>query len=149
MSKKLQLSSYLTYLPHSTLDHQIVLTRLTSFYGITGPACNLISSYLSDRTQSVVINDCSTPPSPVLTGVPQSSVLGPLLFSLYTSPISQIFDNSPISYHLYADDTQLYFSFPPSDSVHNLNILSSTLNSVHQWITSNRLTVNPSETEFS
>jgi len=108
----------------------------------------LLSSYLSNRTQAVSVNSCSTSPSPVLTGVPQGSVLGPLLFSLYASPISQILDNSPVRYHLYADDTQLYISFHPSDAAGSLAFISSILDSVHTWLTNNRLTVNPSKTEY-
>jgi hypothetical protein len=117
-------------------------------YGISGSALALISSYLSNCTQSVSINSTLSSPSPVLTGVPQGSVLGPLLFSLYTSPMSLIFKNSKVSYHLYADDTQLYISFQSSDSVDSLITISSTLDLVHSWLTSNRLTVNPSKTEY-
>ena len=131
-----------------TIDHSILLSRLTSFYGISGSALDLVRSYLTDRTQSVVLNNCSSPPTPINTGVPQGSVLGPLLFSLYTSPISQIFSNSSISFHLYADDTQIYVSFPPSDSSSYLNDLSDILNTVHTFLTCNRLTVNPTKTEF-
>jgi hypothetical protein len=131
-----------------TIDHKILLERLSSFYGISGSALDLLSSYLSNRTQSVSINSCSTSPSPVPTGVPQGSVLGPLLFTLYTSPISQLFKNSSVNYHLYADDTQLYISFLPSDAESSLSIISSILNSVHTWLTNNRLTVNPSKTEY-
>ena len=68
----------------------ILLSRLSSFYGLSNTALNLIASYLLDRTQSVSIQSHSTPPSNIFTGIPQGSVLGPLLFSLYTSPISQI-----------------------------------------------------------
>jgi len=131
-----------------TIDHNILLSRLSSHFGITGSALNLLTSYLTNRSMSVVINSTLSPSSSVNTGVPQGSVLGPLLFSLYTSPISSIFSNSPVSFHLYADDTQLYLSFSASDSTHSLSILSSTLDSVHSWLTVNRLTVNPSKTEY-
>jgi len=131
-----------------TIDHSILLTRLSSTFGLTGSALNLLTSYLSDRFQTVSINSHSSSPSPMTTGVPQGSVLGPLLFSLYTTPLSFIISSTPISYHFYADDTQLYLSFNASNSDHSLTLLSSTLNSVHNWLTANRLSVNPSKTEY-
>ena len=131
-----------------TIDHGILLARLSSTFGFTGPALNLLTSYLSDRFQLVSINSHSSSSSPMTTGVPQGSVLGPLLFSLYTTPLGNIVSSTPISYHFYADDTQLYLSFNVSDSDHSLTLLSSTLDSVHNWLTANRLSVNPSKTEY-
>ena len=131
-----------------TIDHNILLARLTSTFGISGSALNLLSSYLLDRSQSISIDSHCTPPSPMETGVPQGSVLGPLLFCLYTTPLSYIFSNSSVSFHLYADDTQLYISFSSSDSIDSLTSLSSTLASVYTWLTTNRLSVNPSKTEY-
>ena len=75
-------------------------------------------------------------------------MLGPLLFSLYTSPISHIFSDSSIAFHLYADDTQLYISFASSDSSSSLSKLSVALDRVYSWLTSNRLSLNPSKTEY-
>ena len=124
-----------------TIDHKILLSRLSSFYGLSNMALNLIASYLLDRTQSVSIQSHSTPPSNIFTDIP-------LLFSLYTSPIIQIFTKASISYHLYADDTQIYISFSPNQSYDSLSLLSSTLDEVYAWLTSNRLSVNPSKTEF-
>jgi Reverse transcriptase (RNA-dependent DNA polymerase)/Endonuclease/Exonuclease/phosphatase family len=131
-----------------TLDHGILLTRLARNFGISDTALSLLTSYLQNRSQSVMIGNSTSTTSPLLTGVPQGSVLGPLLFSLYTSPLSYIFSHSAVSYHLYADDTQLYISFSSSDSIRNLSLLSSALDSVYSWFTSNRLSVNPSKTEY-
>ena len=131
-----------------TIDHQILLDRLASFYGFSGLALSLLRSYLSDRTHHVVVQSSSSPAFHITTGVPQGSVLGPLLFSLYTSPISHILENTNISFHLYADDTQLYISFSSSDSSSALASLSHALDSVYSWLTLNRLSVNPNKTEY-
>jgi hypothetical protein len=67
---------------------------------------------------------------------------------LISTPLGYIFSDPSISYHLYADDTQLYISFSSSDSIASLSKLSTTLESVYCWLVSNRLSVNPSQTEF-
>jgi hypothetical protein len=133
-----------------TIDHSILISRLSTTFGITGSALNLISSYLLDRTQSVSIGPShdQSAPSPLSTGVPQGSVLGPLLFCLYTTPLASIFARSSITPHFYADDTQLYISFSAADITNSLLELSAALDLTHSWLTSNRLTVNPSKTEF-
>src|SRR5206468_6898439 len=70
---------------------------LAFFYGFSGLALSLLRSYLSDRTHHVVVQSSSSPAFHIATGIPQGSVLGPLLFSLYTSPISHILENTNIS----------------------------------------------------
>lgn len=131
-----------------TIDHQILLSRLATNFGLSGTAFSLLSSYLKDRSQCVSIGSINSPSSTLHTGIPQGSVLGPLLFCLYTSPLGHLLSDTPVSYHLYADDTQLYISFSSSDSIPNLNILSSALDSVYSWLYSNRLSVNPTKTEY-
>src|ERR1700761_201822 len=131
-----------------TVDHTILLSRLSLNFGLTSSALSLLNSFLSDRTQSVRIGSLSTSPSPVHTGVPQGSVLGPLLFTLYTTPLSYLLRDSGLSYHMYADDTQLYLSFSSVDSSDILASLSSILDSVHQWLSSNFLSLNPNKTEY-
>src|SRR5437867_11406295 len=108
----------------------------------SGLALSLLRSYLYDRTHHVVVQSFFSPAFHITTGVPQGSVLGLLLFSLYTSPISYILENTNISFHLYADDTQLYISFSSSDSSSALASLSHALDSVYSWLTLNRLSVN-------
>ena len=67
---------------------------------------------------------------------------------MYTTPLSNILASAGVSFHFYADDTQIYLSVPPSDAAPNLLQLSHILNIVHDWLTSNRLVVNPSKTEY-
>ena len=131
-----------------TIDHQLLLSRLKSVFGISGTAHTLLSSYLSDRFQSVSIRSHCSDQHPLLYGVPQGSVLGPLLFTLYTTPLASLLENSQISFHLYADDTQLYISFSSDDCDDALATLSSALDRVHSWLHNNHLTLNPSKTEF-
>jgi len=131
-----------------TIDYRILLSRLSSTFGITDMAHNLLSSYLQNRSQSVIIGTHSSAPCNLCTGVPQGSVLGPLLFCLYTTPLTSIFDNSPVSSHFYADDSQCYISFSSTDSPLSLAKLSSTLDSTYEWLTLNRLCLNPSKTEY-
>ena len=131
-----------------TVDHKILLTRLSTFFGIKGSALDLLSSYLQDRTQAVVIDSYPSPTAPLTTGVPQGSVLGLLLFTLYTTPLAALLQSSGLLHHMYADDTQLYISFSAKDSISALAHLTTTLESVHAWLTRNRLALNPSKTEF-
>lgn len=131
-----------------TIDHNILLNRLKLTFGISDSAFSLLSSYLCNRSQSVVVDHELSSRLPLLRGVPQGSVLGPLLFTLYTTPLSNLLADSSIQFHFYADDTQLYISFSCSDSNQSLTKLSSTLDLVHSWFCANRLAVNPSKTEY-
>ena len=135
--KLLPLVSSLTYCPipyllHSNLpiacsiDHSILLHRLQHWFGLHGTSLDWFSSYLTSRSQAVSIQNSTSSYSNLSCGVPQGFVLGPLLFTLYTTPLGSVISKNSIKYHLYADDTQLYISFTPSNSTSSLVMLSNT-----------------------
>jgi Reverse transcriptase (RNA-dependent DNA polymerase) len=131
-----------------TVDHVVLVHRLEHWFGITGIALNWFKSYLYNRTQAVSIRDHLSDPTVLDCGVPQGSVLGPLLFTLYTIPLGNLLTQQKLNYHLYADDTQIFLNFAqPSISVH-LELLSKAITSVQSWMTDNKLLLNPSKTEF-
>ena len=94
-----------------TVDHLVLLSRLSHRFGIKGNALAWFDSYLKSRKQFVQIEDCQSSQRCLAHGVPQGSVLGPLLYLFYTSPIADIINLHSLQYHLYADDSQLYISF--------------------------------------
>src|SRR6218665_203055 len=118
-----------------TIDHDILLQRLSSWFGVYGTAPLWFQSYLSTRSFSVKECSHSSQPLPLSCGVPQGSVLGPLLFILYTTPLSHLIKSSSVDHHLYADDTQLFISFsrplfPPQSRSFSLSSTKS-LNGCH------------------
>ena len=100
-----------------TIDHHLLLERLRTMFGVTGSALNWLRSYLTDRTQLVKQGDDLSAPMLLQTGVPQGSVLGPILFTPFISPVHCIATQFGVHQQQYADDTQLYMeiSSDPSD----------------------------------
>ena len=130
-----------------TLDHSILLKRLEVTFGIRGTVFQWFASYVHHRFQSVLIEGAASAASPLVFGVPQGSVLGPVLFTLYTQPLSDVIMAHACDFHKYADDTQL----SKSSSVENFNVaetaLQSCMSDVLLWMTSNKLMLNTGKTE--
>jgi hypothetical protein len=131
-----------------TIDHNILLERLSTWFGIRGSALSWFKSYLSFRICNVKCCGSVSSTHSCLHGVPQGSVLGPLLFSLYTTPLSSLISSLSLDHHLYADDTQLFISFKPNRFNENKLLLEKALTSISEWMASNRLSLNTSKTEF-
>ena len=130
-----------------TIDHNILITRLRSTFGCSGMVLEWFISYLSCRTQSVFVGHESTP-SVLKCGVPQGSVLGPLLFTLYTHPLSTVICQSGISYHFFADDSQLHNSSVPSDFPVLACCLKDCIEDVADWMADSKLKMNDDKTEL-
>ncbi|KAF5891033.1 reverse transcriptase family protein, partial [Clarias magur] len=149
-ARSAKLSSVLILLDLSaafdTVNHKILLSILTSL-GICGAAWQWFAPYIEDRSYEVTWRESTSAPCRLSTGVPQVSVLGPLLFSLYTRSLGKVILSHGFSYHCYADDTQLVFSFPPSDTRVSTRI-SACLADISSWMAAHQLKLNLSKTEL-
>ena len=126
-----------------TVNHNIILDKL-KYYGIRGPAHQWFSSYLSSRKQKVNVEGVSSNFLDITCGVPQGSILGPLLFLLYINDMNKSVKHSCV-YH-FADDTNLlYKNKDPKKLRKNIN---SDLKDIFTWLCANRLSLNVSKTEF-
>ena len=129
-----------------TIDKITLINRLWKSFGIEGKALDWISSYLTDRSQHVSVGSSSSPSSTCTYGVPQGSVLGPILFSLYVAPVANVISSFGVSHHQYADDTQLYIALErnhPGD----VSSLTACTSAVCRWFLLNGLLLNPAKSE--
>ena len=123
------------------------LQRLETTFGVSGTALHWFASYLEDREQSVKVDNVLSSPSPLQFGVPQDSVLGPILFTLYCQPLSDLICRHECDYHKYADDTQLSKGAPPDQFQSLLCDIQTCIESLVGWMYSNKLKLNAEKTE--
>ena len=131
-----------------TLDHKILLSKL-QYYGVTGTALNWFNNYLSNRSQYVEINCISSDVKNIDTGVPQGSILGPLLFLIYMNDIPKV--SKIFKFILYADDTTLFSTIEFSVPIERSNVnqmLNYELSLVCEWLNVNKLSLNINKTKF-
>lgn len=137
--------SFLVLLDHSkafdTVEHQILSFKLKKMFKFSPSAVRLISSYLTNRTQSVYNNGNTSRPLSTSRGVPQGSILGPLLYTIYSNDLPLQIKHSKMQ--MYADDVQLYLSCTKSSINHKVIELNNDLNKILVWASANGLCLNP------
>ena len=120
-----------------TVNHDILLKKL-EYYGIRGIAQKWFKSYLSDRMQCTEIGDTQSKLNYIKCGVPQGSILGPLLFLVYINDI--ILSSNTLKFTLFADDTSLFYSHKNKSEASN--ILNTELSKISLWLSANKLSLN-------
>ena len=139
----LDLSAAFDTVPHSTL-----LSRLQHMYGVSGTVLKWFSSYLVGRKAVVKIEDSKSTEVTVLIGVPQGSILGPLMFILFTKDLQDIAAKHGMQIHLYADDSQLYVKITDNNWTQSEEQLRKCFSEIEKWMASSYLKLNPSKTEL-
>ena len=129
-------------------DHRILLQRLQRSFGIDETALRWLESSLISRTQYVHLSNNTTPPRPLVCGVPQGSVIGPLLFILYTADIGSVIAALCLLHYCYAEGTEMYLFCLPSNSASLKDRVLSSIDNIAELMQVNRLRLNPSKTEF-
>ena len=131
-----------------TVDHAALIQLLKINFGIKGTALKFLKSYLSGRSFSVKIRHVRGKVVLLIYGVPQGSILGPLLFILYISDMPSIVEKHDVSLHSYADDAQLYKACNPFvDLTSSMNKLSDCVKEIGRWMQSKFLKLNIGKTE--
>ena len=131
-----------------TIDHSILLSRLSYSFGISDTVLAWFTSYLTDRIQTISVNGSKSLPAPLHYGVPQGSVLGPIFFVLYTQPLSKLIQHHSLHHHSFSDDNQLYISANLAQLQEIIRTSQSCISDVQAWMHNNKLQLNPDKTEM-
>jgi Reverse transcriptase (RNA-dependent DNA polymerase) len=129
------------------VDHEILLHRLHQAFGINGTALGWIRSFLVGRSLQVSYGGQLSAAGRLSCGVPQGSVLGPLLFLLYTAELFDVIAECGLTAHSYADDTQVYVSVPATDAPSAVERFARCVERIEAWMGSNRLKLNADKTQ--
>ena len=132
-----------------TVCHETLLKKLHKNFGLAGNVLRWFQSYLDGRSFSVIINKSRSGNCILKIGVPQGSILGPILFILYTKELNYIANKHGFNIHLYADDTQMYLEFNPlfEDVSKFEEKIVQCMNDIKNWMLANKLKLNPDKTE--
>ena len=131
-----------------TVDHDILINRLKGRLGVHGRALQWFKSYLKDRKQAVFLNGVQSNQKLLNCGVPQGSVLGPILFTIYTLPLGDIIRSHGVPFHLYADDSQKYAIFKLHDYDNTVTKMECLVSDIRAWYQQNMLKCNDPKTEM-
>ena len=134
-----------------TVDDDILLGRLEYKFGIKDQAVTWLKSYLSNRSQCIVIGSAKSDSFDLKFGVPQGSFLGLMLFSLYTSELFDVTSQHLPTAHSYADDISIYLAFNPNDDADQdatIAAMEAYLCDIRSWMINDKLMINDSKTEF-
>jgi len=130
-----------------TVDHAILIERLRLTFGMVDSALHWMTSYLTGRTQYVRYREVSTT-THVYCGVPQGSVLGPVLFPLYVADVIELVKECDLIPHVFADDLQICGHSVSADTQEQVTRMTTCIERVHYWMASNHLRLNPNKTEL-
>jgi hypothetical protein len=130
-----------------TVDHGLLLKKL-EVMGITDKALEWMMVYLNDRIFSTIACGVKSKPLPLQMGVPQGSVLGPLLFTVYIRDLGEIIQRTDVKYSIYADDVQLLVHSLPSKFTEGVKRIEETLSNIEDYTSNNFLQLNSMKTEF-
>ena len=131
-----------------TIDHEVLLSRLQSRIGIVGKALKWLTSYIKNRSYLVQVHGEKSSTYDVKFGVPQGSVLGPILFCIYMLPLGDILRRHKVQFHQYADDLQLYLSFSSDNHQAVVSKIENCVEEVQSWLETNFLKMNKDKTEI-